>query len=552
MNNKNELNTLDIKNFIFSYHWFILLLIGAVGLILRLIYFPYQLPLTQDTELFFWYAIDMSVLGHIPSGYNFPNTAWSMFVSIFFSFFESEKILDYMVLQRILGIVISVITIIPVYFLCRKFVSIPFSLLGALFFILSPRLIQDSWIGGTVTPFILLFTISLYFILSDNKKLIYASFSILALFTLIRYEGMVLLIPFLIIFFIKHKKEKFILPKLIIPIMIFVIILLPFAYLHAESTDNIQGYLIPGQGHDSFVSHGIIQPLEVYRTTSENDQSELISMFVKGFYNLIQYFGWIMIPLFTVLTPIGFLLLLKNRNYQKTTIILSLIFMLLPAFYAYSRDMQDTKYLYVLYPIFSLLSVIAIYEIQNRIKRPKLVGGFIIFFIFLASTLFIDYQNLDYEHEIEAFKIAQEISIISDGVNTYYPESQYLGVSTLQNYEFPITKNSISDWGAKEFGDYRKIDNFNSLEEFILEYNPKKIQCSEIQILSSTCDENRILTHIVIDDKNTRSQFLKDIFNGNIPPYLKEEFNSQEHGYNYNVKVYKIDFNLFNKILSEK
>ena len=226
--------------------------------------------------------------------------------------------------------------------------------------------------------------------------------------------------------------------------------------------------------------------------------------------------------------------------------------MLLPAFYAYSRDMQDTKYLYVLYPIFSLLSVIAIYEIQNRIKRPKLVGGFIIFFIFLASTLFIDYQNLDYEHEIEAFKIAQEISIISDGVNTYYPESQYLGVSTLQNYEFPITKNSISDWGAKEFGDYRKIDNFNSLEEFILEYNPKKIQCSEIQILSSTCDENRILTHIVIDDKNTRSQFLKDIFNGNIPPYLKEEFNSQEHGYNYNVKVYKIDFNLFNKILSEK
>ena len=44
MNNKNELNTLDIKNFIFSYHWFILLLIGAVGLILRLNLF--SIPIT--------------------------------------------------------------------------------------------------------------------------------------------------------------------------------------------------------------------------------------------------------------------------------------------------------------------------------------------------------------------------------------------------------------------------------------------------------------------------------------------------------------------------
>ena len=67
---------------------------------------------------------------------------------------------------------------------------------------------------------------------------------------------------------------------------------MPFAYLHAESTKNIQGYLIPGQGHDSFVSHGVIQPLEVYRTTSENNQSEFISMIGNGFNNLIQYLGW--------------------------------------------------------------------------------------------------------------------------------------------------------------------------------------------------------------------------------------------------------------------
>jgi len=547
MNKKNESTTFEIKNFIFSYHWLILLFIGIIGLTFRLIYFPYQLPLTQDTESFFWYAADMSILGNMPPGYNFPNTSWSMFVSIFFSLFESEKILDYMVLQRILGIIISVFTIIPVYLLTRKFVSIPYSLLATLFFTLSPRLIIDSWIGGTITPFILLFATSLLFLLDNNKKLIYASFGILALFTLVRYEGMVLLIPFLIIFFIKFRKDNFVFPKMIIPILIFIIILIPFAYLHSESTKDIQGYLIPGQGHDSFVSHGVIQPLEVYRTTNENNQSEFISMIVKGCYNLIQYFGWIMIPLFTILTPIGLLILLKNRNHKKIAIIISLIFMLLPAFYAYSRGIHDTKYLYVLYPILSLAAVITLYEIQNRIKRPKIIGIFTICFIFLACVGFIDYQNLNYEHEIEAYKIAQEISNISDGVNTYYPESKYLGVSTLHDYKFPLTKDSISDWGSKEFGDYRTINDFNSLEEFILEFNPEKIYCTEIQISSNTCNENRVLTHIVVDDKDSQPEFLKEIYNGNIPLYLTEEFNSKEYGYDYDVKVYKINFKLFDE-----
>ena len=86
------------------------------------------------------------------------------------------------------------------------------------------------------------------------------------------------------------------------------------------------------------------------------------------------------------------------------------------------------------------------------------------------------------------------------------------------------------------------------MEEFILEFNPEKIQCSETQISSNTCAENRVLTHIVVDDKDSRPQFLKDIYDGNIPPYLSEAFNSKEHGYDYDVKVYKINFKLFDEI----
>ena len=43
-----------------------LIIIGIIGIAVRIYYYPYGLPVFQDVSDFFWYAMDMSILGEFP------------------------------------------------------------------------------------------------------------------------------------------------------------------------------------------------------------------------------------------------------------------------------------------------------------------------------------------------------------------------------------------------------------------------------------------------------------------------------------------------------
>ena len=66
------------------YHIFFLGLLIIAGLIIRLWIFPYDLPVTEDASVYFWYAMDMSITNSFPENYNFPNNGWPSFLSIIF------------------------------------------------------------------------------------------------------------------------------------------------------------------------------------------------------------------------------------------------------------------------------------------------------------------------------------------------------------------------------------------------------------------------------------------------------------------------------------
>ena len=153
-------------------------LIGFVGAVIRFYYFPYDVPLTLDALSYFWYAIDISVLGQFPNNYNFPNNGWPSFLSIFFSLYNSENFLDYMAIQRYLSITISVLTIVPVYLLCSRFFNNYYSLVGAALFVFDPRIILNSLFGITEPAYIILGAIILFLFLSKKISSIYAAFGV--------------------------------------------------------------------------------------------------------------------------------------------------------------------------------------------------------------------------------------------------------------------------------------------------------------------------------------------------------------------------------------
>ena len=108
-----------------------LISLGISGLGIRLYFFPYDVPLFDDSQGYFWYAIDMSILNQLPSGHSIINNGWPSFLSIIFQLTNSDNFLDYHNIQRFVGVVFSVATIIPVYLLCSRYFKKSYSLFGA-------------------------------------------------------------------------------------------------------------------------------------------------------------------------------------------------------------------------------------------------------------------------------------------------------------------------------------------------------------------------------------------------------------------------------------
>ncbi|RZD41916.1 MAG: hypothetical protein CXT78_10285 [Thaumarchaeota archaeon] len=252
LKNQNNKKTKSPLRFLHNREILFLIIIGSIGLVIRLYYFPFNIPIIDDGIDYFSYAVVLSQQGQLPVDWGLSNNGWPIFLSYFFSIFNSQNFLEFTYLQRFLTIIISVLTIIPVYFLCKRFVDKQFAVIGAAFFVFDPRIIINSLLGVTKPAYILLGTISLFLFLSKRFSIILISFFTLALCSTIRYEGFLLFIPFVIMFFIRFRKDKKIIQKILLIIGIFFLTIAPIMFAMYEATGN-DGIISPIFGGIGYV-----------------------------------------------------------------------------------------------------------------------------------------------------------------------------------------------------------------------------------------------------------------------------------------------------------
>ena len=136
-------------------------------------------------------------------------------------------------------------------------------------------------------------------------------------------------------------------------------------------------------------------------------------------------------------------------------------------------------------------------------------------------------------------------------INDYYPESDYIrGLEvderwidfksfheniertnpdgTLRTMEYNFLPQKIKVVSLiNEFG-IDDSDKFDSVESFILEHDKQ-------------------LSHLIVDTMDHRPNFLKDVFyNEQNYSYLIKEWDSKNDGFTYHVKIFKINYELFN------
>ena len=206
---------------------FFLIIIIIVGFIIRINYLPDNIPLTLDAFRYFLLGTDISILGNLPVDYDKANSGWPLFLSVIFQTFRSENYLDYMTLQRMCSIIFSLLAVIPMYFLAKKFFRQEIAMIGACFFLFSPYIIENSLLGITDSLFIFLIVSFLSLFFSDKKTNIICSFVILGISSLVRYESLLLIIPTTIIFLNKYKSDIYFRKLYFLGLFLFLITIIP-------------------------------------------------------------------------------------------------------------------------------------------------------------------------------------------------------------------------------------------------------------------------------------------------------------------------------------
>ncbi|MEM3062144.1 MAG: glycosyltransferase family 39 protein [Nitrososphaerota archaeon] len=492
----------------------------VIGLLIRFYYFPFEIPLTLDAFRFFLYAMDTTVLGHLPTNYTLPNNGWPLFLSLWFSIFRFENFLDYVILQRTLTVILSVLTVIPTYLLCRKFFSPCLAMVGAVLVVFTPRLIQNS-LGGTTDPlFIFLITSAILLFLAKNKIYVYSSFSVLALSALVRYESLLLIIPFSALFIIRFRIEPKIVLRYSMVLGIFVLTLLPLAYLRTEATgqDGLLSHVIGGA--KVTINDGVI--------LKENGTKFALQ---EGITGLIKYVSITFFPLFFIFIPYGLYVFFKRRGYEINSLILIVIFMLLPALYAYGRGIQEPRYVFSVLPI---AAIISLYTIEKLVKTKwhNVILVVILVAIILSSVAYLEYKKLDYNHERGAVKLSLYIANLDGAINEFDPESTYVETAGLYGLKLPVSSTNI---------------NF---EPKVISLNGESVK----EVIQN--GRQKGLSYLIVDSMNTkqnRKPFLNDVFyHEEKYPYLLKIFDSKDHGYKYHVKIFKINYEEFDSILNDK
>ena len=534
-----ELNHINSKKNIILY----LVLILTLGLTLRFYYFPYDVPIATDGFFSFVYAMKTVFDSSLPIGYTTTNTGWSNFLSLFFVFSDTSDPLHLMDIQRTLSIILSTITIIPAFFIFKRFVDIRWALFGSFLLAAEPRTLLMSLEGINYSLFFFLFVLTIALFLKKTNSSLFLSFACIACATLVRYEGLLLLIPLSIMYFVKFKDKRSI-ARFLGMIFVLIIILVPIASIRMEATENLcyETYFGITCGQDGFSPNilGATQFIEKYVISETPDVDDTaytktsVSAPDKFMYlslsNLVKFLGLSLIPFFIFFMILRFGIFIKNikfpkLDFDKATILLVTCIMLLPAIYAYGRGIEEIRYVLIIIPILCILSISGISLISFKISKNNGALIVLIMLIMVSSIIFIEFEKRDSVLDKESYLISEKIVQITDVTNTFN-KNGYIKTAVLTSNWPDLPEPNEK---GKLVHTFHKIlsEDFEDIEHLITKSQKDGLQYIVI-------DED---TKLFTDFHKTPSKY----------PYLDKVFDSDDYDFINHFRIYKINYSIFDK-----
>jgi len=545
----SELNYINSKKNIILY----LGLILTLGLSLRFYYLPYDVPIATDGFDSFLYAAKTVFEGNLPVGYGTTNTGWANFLALFFSLSDTSDPFYLMQIQRSLSVILSSLTIIPAFFIFRKFVNVRWALFGCLLLIIEPRLLMSSLEGINYQLFFLLFVLAIALFLTKTNLTLFLSFGCIACATLVRYEGLLLLIPLSTMYFLKFKDRKSVV-KFLGMIFIVIIILAPISVLRIQATENLcyetsfgircgdDGFTHAILAGPRFLSHTLNAvsgqevsetAIDLFNENNENNEKTdnyavlFVNKIIVSFSALLKFIGLALIPYFVFFVLYNIILRIKNKklgklDWDKKMIIFTTGIMFLIALYAYMRGIEEIRYVLIIIPLVCILSISWTNSVSEKISKNLGVIIILMVLVLISSIIFIEFEKRDSVHDRESFLVSQKIVELTNMTNSFH-QSGYVKTAILGS-SWPVLPEAAQNGKPIYVFQIVSTNDYDDLAEFIID--------------SRKYD----LRYLVVDEDNELFAALR--INPTVYPYLIKIFDSDEVGYKNHFMIYEIDYKL--------
>jgi 4-amino-4-deoxy-L-arabinose transferase-like glycosyltransferase len=530
-----------------------LILICVISLGLKLYTFDPSVTPSEDT-----YGYVLRAIAHNNGDFTEhprKTLGWSLVISPFLHLVESDDFLDYVNVARYLGIIISIISIYPMYLLGRRFFNEKFALCAAGFFAFEPHLNYHASSGYTEPLYFLILILATYFILKKNSNLSYLSFVSLSMLWYVHWSGIIFFITLSLIFFLNNKKSKKLFLKYFLCIGIFILVASPMLINRYEEYGDP---LFFSQSSTVFVGNPAVILADNTKNLNysyqdyiqENGIYQFIHTFIiLGISNIVSALIRISLPYLIIFLPFGILFSFKAFNQEKNFIRSNWIMILIPilSMICYFGVWPDKR---LLYPIFPFLIILSIIPLQRLIvyglstfsfsKKQKnlFLLGIIIVIILLSCVFTLRYGQPDQVLDKEKIEFAEmllnnfegkilDADFTLEGLH-YAKLSDHQEIS--KDFTVNLDRNSIN--GTQKLLE-AKIYAEN-IHEFMLEsekYN--------VQYISISKDG--------IESTNFWYPYLIDLYrNEEDYTFLTKVFDSSQNGYEkFHVKIFKLNFSKY-------
>ena len=485
---------------------------------------------------------------------------WTIFVSPFFQLIDSNNFLDYVNITRVLGLAISIITIIPMYLLSRKFFDDKYSLCATSLFAFEPHLNQLAWQGLTEQLYILVIILSMYFILNRNSNYSYLSFLAIGLLWWIRWQGAIMLLAVSIIFFKNFKKTPKLFVKYSVCLSISLVVVSPMLLdryeqfgdpLYFSQTEHL--FLGDYASILAYNMQGV--EYSAFDYIDDNGFGKFIEKFVlMGISNLLFTVAKMSLPYLIILLPFGILFSFRafdqEKKFMQSNWILILI--TLASFVIFFAVLAEKRLIYSMFPFLILLAVIPLqrlveyglstFSYNERQKKLFLVGVMVA--VLISSSLYT------LRYDIPDPMLNDEKILFAETMNSIF-EGRILDTGdTLQGLYYVHVTNPPGI-----FKNYKLIQDPGL--PYTVEFNKNNINLIPINLLYAKSLEDFIdlsyeyeLNYISINKNGVEEIFypyLDEIYeNEERFPYLRKVFDTEKEGFEkFKAKVFEIDYEKF-------